>query len=199
MSEEQLPFAPACERNKQPILEVLRRVLPQSGTVLEIGSCTGQHLVFFANELPGLEWQPSDQAEYLPGLNLRLEQEAGSNVHPAIVLDVASDWPTSRFDAVISANTAHIMDWPEVVCMFDGVSRVLLPGGVFALYGPFNENGEFTSASNQAFDQDLKSRDPRMGIRDRKDLETLATNHQMSLEQKVAMPANNQVLVFRRV
>jgi hypothetical protein len=199
MSGEELPFAPACERNKQPILDVLRRVLPETGTVLEIGSCTGQHVVFFANALPALDWQPSDQAEYLPGLSLRLGQEAGSNVRPAIVLDVADKWPDQKYDAVISANTAHIMGWPEVICMFAGVGRALVPGGLFALYGPFNENGEFTSASNQAFDEDLKSRDPRMGIRDREDLETLAANHQMSLEQQIAMPANNQVLVFRRV
>jgi cyclopropane fatty-acyl-phospholipid synthase-like methyltransferase len=112
---------------------------------------------------------------------------------------VTDTWPDQKYDAVISANTAHIMGWQELVFMFAGVGRVLVPGGLFALYGPFNENGEFTSASNQAFDQGLKSRDPRMGIRDRKDLETLAAEHQMSLEQQIAMPANNQVLVFRRV
>lgn len=193
---EDLPFAPACERNKQPILEVLQQVLPQSGLVLEIGSGTGQHVVHFSRRLPLLLWQPSEQAENLPGLQKRLDLEAEANVLPAFVLDVAASWPELTCQAVISSNTAHIMSWPEVVCMFRGVSGLLKPGGVFCLYGPFNEDGHFTSSSNQHFDQSLKARSPLMGLRDVLELEKLAQSSHMQLEQKFNMPANNQILVF---
>lgn len=193
-----LPFAPACERNKQPILEVLQRVLPTAGLVLEIGSGTGQHVVHFSEHLPDLQWQPSEQAENLAGLQRRLDLQAGANVLPAIQLDVAAAWPELDVVAIISANTAHIMSWLEVVCMFDGVAGLLKPAGVFSLYGPFNVNGEFTSASNQQFDQQLRSQKPAMGLRDVVELEKLAQQRQMYLEQRIAMPANNQVLVFRK-
>ena len=196
--ERILPFAPACERNKQPILEVLQRILPPTGRVLEIGSGTGQHVVYFSEHLPDLQWQPSEQAENLAGLQDRLDQQAGENVLPAIELDVAAAWPELDVVAIISANTAHIMTWPEVVCMFDGVAVLLKPAGVFSLYGPFNVNGEFTSASNQQFDQQLKLQKPGMGLRDVAELEKLAQQRQMYLEQQIAMPANNQVLVFRK-
>lgn len=193
-----LPFAPASERNKQPILEVLQRELPSSGLILEIGSGTGQHVVHFSQNLPELQWQPSDQAKNLPGLQGRLDQEAGANVLPAIQLDVAGDWPKIEVAAIFSANTAHIMSWPEVVHMFDGVAVLLKPAGVFCLYGPFNENGEFTSASNQQFDQQLRSQKPSMGLRDVAELEKLAQQRQLHLQQQIAMPANNQVLVFHK-
>lgn len=193
-----LPFAPACERNKQPILEVLQRVLPPTGLVLEIGSGTGQHVVHFSEHLPALQWQPSEQAENLAGLQSRLDQQAGTHVLPAIQLDVAATWPQLEVAAIISANTAHIMSWPEVTCMFAGVARLLKPAGVFCLYGPFNVNGEFTSASNQQFDRQLKAQHPHMGLRDVAELEKLAQQQQMYLEQRIPMPANNQVLVFRK-
>ena len=196
--EYKLPFAPACERNKQPILEVLRRILPPTGRVLEIGSGTGQHVVYFSGQLPDLQWQPSEQAENLAGLQDRLDQQAGENVLTAIELDVAAAWPELDVVAIISANTAHIMIWPEVVCMFDGVAGLLKPAGVFSLYGPFNVNGEFTSASNEQFDQQLRSQKPGMGLRDVAELEKLAQQRQMYLGQQIAMPANNQVLVFRK-
>lgn len=196
--EHGLPFAPASERNKQPILEVLRDVLPTSGLVLEIGSGYGQHVVHFAAHLPQLRWQPSEQAENLASLRLRLDQQGGSNVLRAIELDVAADWPPLEVVAVISSNTAHIMSWPEVICMFDGVAKLLPPNGVFCLYGPFNVNGEFTAPSNRQFDQDLRSRKASMGLRDVAELEKLAQQRHMQLEQRIAMPANNQVLVFRK-
>lgn len=196
---QDLPFAPATERNKQPILEVLQRVLPPSGLVVEIGSGTGQHVVHFAEHLPNLQWQPSEQKENLPGLQARLDQQAGVNVLPAIELDVAAAWPELDVAAIISANTAHIMSWPEVVCMFDGVAGLLRPSGVFSLYGPFNVNGEFTSASNRHFDLQLKSQKQSMGLRDVVELEKLAHERQMGLEEQIAMPANNQVLVFRKL
>jgi len=192
------PFAPACERNKQPILEVLQRILPATGSVLEIGSGTGQHMVHFAAHLPMLTWQPSDRAENLPGLQRRLELEAGANVLPAIELDVAGHWPGGVFDAVISANTAHIMGWREVICMFEGVANVLQAGGCFGLYGPFNVEGQFTAPSNREFDQQLRSRAGHMGLRDVTDLEKLGSERYLHLEQRINMPANNMVLVFRK-
>ncbi len=191
-----MPFSEACERNREPILAVLAEVLPARGRVLEIGSCTGQHVVHFARSLPGVQWQPTDRSEYLQGLANRLEAEGGPNVLPPLELDVAGTWPQGPFEAVYSANTAHIMSWPEVKCMFEGVARVLSSGGVFCLYGPFNENGAATAPSNAAFDRQLRRRDPAMGLRDLADLETLGRELQLSLQQRFAMPANNQILVF---
>jgi len=195
---EDLLFAEACERNKQPILEVLQQVLPNSGLVLEIGSGTGQHVVYFAAHLPLLRWQPSEQAGNIAGLQKRLDLQGGTNVLPAIVLDVSAGWPELACQAIISANTAHIMSWQEVICMFRGVCALLQPGGIFCLYGPFNENGQFTAPSNQQFDQNLKARNPLMGLRDVSELEELAESHHLELERKTEMPANNQMLVFRQ-
>ena len=191
-----LPFSPACERNRQPILEALRQVLPEHGTVLEIGSGTGQHVVYFAEHLPGLQWQPSDRPEYLSGLRRRLGEEGGPNIRDPIVLDVLEEWPGGLFAAAYSANTAHIMGWPAVVAMFEGVGRRLQPGGVFCLYGPFNENGQFTAPSNAAFDAQLRGQSPEMGLRDIEAIEALAVARGMGLEQRFRMPANNQLLVF---
>ncbi len=197
MNQPELPFAPACERNKQPILDVLRDALPAHGVVLEIGSATGQHIVYFASHLPQLTWQPSDQQEYLPGLAARIEYEGGENIRPPFELDVTQTWPDQVFDAVYSANTAHIMSWDAVCDMFAGIGRCLRQGGVFCLYGPFNENGEFTADSNRAFDQQLRSRDPAMGIRDLRQLEIQAAQQHIHLQQRHHLPANNQLLVFR--
>lgn len=192
-----LPFSEACERNKEPVLEVLTEVLPEHGTVLEIGSCTGQHIVYFAPRLPGLTWQPSDQSGYLAGLAARLDQEGAPNIRSVLELDVTATWPDGEFDAVYSANTAHIMGWNSVRAMFAGIARVVIPGGVFCLYGPFNENGRFSAPSNERFDHQLRLQNPEMGIRDVVDLESLANRHQMMLEKRLALPANNELLVFR--
>lgn len=193
-----LPFSESCERNKQPIVDELVNFLPVTGTVLEIGSCTGQHVVFFAPRFPALWWQPTDQEEYLSGLESRIRVEGSENILPPVRLDVLDSWPEGVFDAAYSANTAHIMGWDAVCAMFDGLGRQIKPGGMFCLYGPFNRNGEFTSASNADFDRHLKARDPRMGIRDIADLVSLGNRHHMMLEQELALPANNQMLVFRR-
>jgi len=198
MASETLPFAPACERNKQPIFEVLQQVLPHNGTVLEIGSASGQHVVHFAARLPALQWQPADRAEYLPGLRLRLQAEGSANIHPPILLDVLQEWPQQVFAAVYSANTAHIMGWPAVCAMFRGVAPRLAPDGVFCLYGPFNEKGRFTAPSNAEFDAQLRRENPQMGLRDIEALESLAGDQQMSLRQRFQLPANNQLLVFRK-
>jgi len=194
----ELPFSEACERNREPILCVLRQVFPEQGLVLEIGSCTGQHVVAFARANPGLTWQPSDQNEYLAGLSLRIRQQAGPNVLQPMELDVNRPWPEVQYDAVYSSNTAHIMDWSSVCAMFAGVESVLLPSGPFCLYGPFNEAGCFTSSSNEQFDRNLRRRDPGMGIRDVEALESLALRHQMELTRQFRLPANNSLLVFHK-
>jgi SAM-dependent methyltransferase len=193
-----LPFSEACERNKQPILEALGQVLPTRGQVLEIGSCTGQHAVFFAPSFPELSWQPSDQMEYLEGLFARIRLQGSPNILEAIELDVRKEWPGQLFDAVYSSNTAHIMSWESVCAMFAGVGRCLLPGGVFCLYGPFNEGGQFTSVSNQEFDCGLRARDASQGIRDLEALDALAAGQQMKLAKQFRLPANNCLLVFRK-
>lgn len=192
-----LPYAEACERNKAPILDALRPRLPRRGHVLEIGSGTGQHVVHFAPQFGRLSWQPSERAELLPGLNARIRLEGGTNVLPAIELDVRGAWPDREYAAAYSANTAHIMGWPEVCAMFAGVGRRLAPGGVFCLYGPFNVGGNYTAPSNAAFDRQLQARDPAMGLRDTDALDSLAREHQMELEERVPLPANNQLLLFR--
>ena len=192
------PFSEAAERNKAPILAALLRRLPERGRVLEIGSGTGQHVVHFAPAFPRLSWQPTEQREHLEGLNTRIRLEGPPNILPAIELDVTGPWPDYCFEAVYSSNTAHIMAWDMVQAMFAGVSKRIAPGGAFCLYGPFNVNGEFTSASNQVFDRQLRERDAAMGLRDVGALSTLAGEHQMRLAERCQLPANNQLLVFRR-
>jgi cyclopropane fatty-acyl-phospholipid synthase-like methyltransferase len=194
-----IPFSDACERNKSSILEILKQVLPVSGRILEIGSCTGQHLVFFAPEFPGLQWQGSDRAEYRQGLRARIERQGGENILEPIELDVLGRWPEPVFDAVYSANTAHIMSWNAVCAMFAGVEFHLAPGGPFCLYGPFNRQGRFTAESNRNFDHQLRAQSAEMGLRDLDALESLARCHQMTLVKTYPMPANNQLLVFTRI
>ena len=194
----ELSFSEACERNKKPILKALGAVMPERGCVLEIGSGTGQHVVYFAAALPNLTWQPSDRSEYLEGLAHRIRAEGGPNILDPIELDVLTSWPGQAFDAVFSSNTAHIMSWQAVQAMFAGVGELLSPGAAFSLYGPFNENGRYTAESNRSFDQGLRARDPLMGLRDVSDLETLANGHQLFLENMHRMPANNRMLVFRK-
>lgn len=193
----ELPFSEACERNKGPILEALRSRLPRRGHVLEIGSGSGQHVVFFAPYFAGISWQPSERPELLPGLNARIFAEGAPNVLPAIELDVRGVWPGRQYAAAYSANTAHIMSWPEVCATFAGVGRRLSTNGVFCLYGPFNVDGAFTAPTNEAFDRQLRARDPEMGLRDTGALASLAGDHHMSLEERILLPANNQLLIFR--
>lgn len=194
-----LPFSSAAERNRQPILDQLQHLIPRVGSVLEIGSGTGQHAVFFAGKLPGLLWQPSDRQENLAGLEARFSAEGLKNILPPLKLDVIRDhWPDARFDAAFSANTAHIMPWEAVVAMFTGVAASLVTDARFCLYGPFNINARFTSQSNANFDAHLRAEDPKMGIRDMAELENLANLHNMTLEQKLVMPANNFILVFKK-
>ncbi len=190
-------FSEACEENKQPILAVLERLFAGAYRVLEIGSGTGQHAVFFSAALPHLTWYTSDLPEHHASIRAWIEEAALPNVRPPIRLDVAGDWPDERFDAVFSANTTHIMAWPEVEQMFQGIGRVLERNGCLALYGPFNFKGDYTSESNARFDQMLKVRDPISGIRNFEDLNALARSNGLSFMEDIAMPVNNRTLVWR--
>jgi SAM-dependent methyltransferase len=197
ISHATLPFADACERNKAPILEALQGVLPARGRVLEIGSGTGQHVVHFAPAFPRLSWQPSDCLEHLPGLSARVRLEGAQNILPAIELDVEGAWPDHHWAAAYSSNTAHIMPWRAVRSMFNRVGERLVPAGVFCLYGPFSSAGRHTAASNAEFDQQLRRRDPDMGLRDIEALEALGAENRMALKERRQLPANNQLLVFQ--
>jgi cyclopropane fatty-acyl-phospholipid synthase-like methyltransferase len=193
------PFSQACENNRRPILEVLRRYLGDGGNVLEIGSGTGQHAVFFGAALPDLVWQCSDLPASHVGIRRWLEDAGLPNVRPPLTLDVTTtDWTVGAVDAVFSANTAHIMHWPAVCAMFAGVGRILPPGGPFLLYGPFARGGRHTSESNARFDLSLRAADPGMGVRDLDDLAREAEAAGLRLEADWAMPANNRLLVWRR-
>ena len=145
------PYSEACEQNKAPILAVLREVFTEPGLILEIGAGTGQHAVHFARELPHLDWQPTDQADYLPGIRLWIDEAGLPNLRQPLALDTRrTPWPVTQAAGAFSANTTHIMHWPAVEGLFRGIGQVLQPGGAFCLYGPFNDNGRHTSASNAA-------------------------------------------------
>lgn len=193
------PYSAACERNREPIFGVLREAFRASRDVLEIGSGTGQHAVHFAAHMPWLRWQASDRAENLPGIRAWLAEAALPNTPAPLQLDVVhDDWPAPVYDAVFSANTLHIMSWAEVERMFAGVAGCLQPGGVLAIYGPFNVDGRFTSDSNAAFDRALRAAAPHRGIRDAADVDALAHRHGLLLVADHALPANNRCRVWRR-
>lgn len=195
-----LPFSEACERNKEPILDILRNVFARAVHVLEIGSGTGQHAVWFARHLPHLQWQPTERTTELPGLRARIADEGPPNLRAPLELDVlVSPWRTPPADAVFSANTLHIMGWPGVEAFFAGIATLLrADGAMLAVYGPFRYRGDYTSASNAAFDQWLRQRDPASGIRDFEAVDTLARAAGLTLAADHAMPANNQLLVWQR-
>jgi len=202
------PFSPPCERNREPILSVLRAQFADRRRVLEIGSGTGQHAVYFAAALPGLLWQASDREENLPGIQMWLVEAALPNTPPPLVFDIATQRaPLSRehgatihapnYDAIFSANTLHIMSWGEVEEFFTALPGLTTADAKLVIYGPFNYNGEFTSASNAAFDESLRRREPHMGIRDFADVDRLAQAAGFALLDDVAMPANNRCLVWQ--
>ena len=194
-----LPFSEACERNKDPILDVLRTALAGCSDVLEIGSGTGQHAVHFARQLGHLDWQPTDRAENLATLAARIAVDGPPNLRSPLELDVTSlHWPFVRTDAVFSANTLHIMSWEEVRSFFGGVGRILGRGGLLAVYGPFRYAGRYTSDSNAAFDCGLRQRNSASGIRDFEAVNELAADQGLAPLADHAMPANNQLLLWRR-
>jgi len=193
------PFSESCVQNREPILAVLREWFADRSAVLEIGSGTGQHAVYFGAELPHLRWQTADVVPHHAGILAWLNEAALPNVLPPLALDVSqTEWRSGRYDAIFSANTLHIMGWPEVEHFFAGVGAVLEPGGVLVVYGPFNTNGAFTSESNARFDAWLKARDPASGVRDFEAVDALARAQDLILQQDIAMPANNRTLVWRK-
>ncbi len=194
------PYAESCEQNQGPILEVIRPWLASSGDLLEVGSGTGQHAVFFASRLPHVRWLPSDRADQLAGIRAWVSEAALDNVLDPVELNVLrkEQWPQRAVSAVFSANTVHIMGDSEVEALFAGVAQVLARAGVFLLYGPFNYRGSYTSESNRQFDAWLKARDPRSGIKDFTWLCRLAAAGGLELVKDYAMPVNNRTLVWRK-
>jgi SAM-dependent methyltransferase len=192
--------SPSTARNREPILAVLRRVLPARGTVLEIASGTGEHAVHCAAALPGLSWQPTDrEAEALASIAAHRAEAGLPNLLAPLALDVTAPlWPVRRADAIVAINMIHIAPWRAAEGLMDGAGRVLAPGGVLYLYGPFMEDGRHTAPSNAAFDESLKARDPAWGVRDVAVVAELAARHGLGLDERVAMPANNLSLVFRK-
>jgi SAM-dependent methyltransferase len=201
-----LPFSPAAERNKQPILEVLQRVLPATGSALEIASGTGQHAAFFASAFPGWTWQPTDaDPAGLPLLAAFLRQAGQPNVREPMHLDVlAAQWPapgaafTQPFDAIYCANMLHISPWATCAALMQGSARHLAPGGVLITYGPYLDAGVPTSPGNRAFDESLRDRDAAWGIRQLDDVTEQARLAGLRLRERHAMPANNLLLVWER-
>ena len=191
---------PAPERNKQPILAVLARVLPQTGTLLELASGTGQHAAYFVQQLPGWTFQPSDvDASNLASISAHVREAASPRLLPPLRLDVCDDdWQVGPVDAMYSANLVHIAPWEAAVGLLRGASRHLEPAGLLIMYGPFRIGGRHTAPSNESFDADLRRRDARFGVRDLETVLSAANEHGLALLERVEMPANNQTLVLQR-
>ncbi len=192
------PSSAACERNREPILALLRRHFADRRRVLEIGSGTGQHAVHFAAALPHLTWQTSDVAAHLAGIGCWLDSAALPNTPPPLPLDVNDGLPAATWDAVFSANTLHIMSWREVTRLYAGLAAAIEPDGLLVVYGPFNYGGAFSSASNAAFDRSLRAANPQRGIRDFEAVDALARAAGLHLLEDNPMPANNRCIVWRR-
>ena len=194
-------YSQSCVENQVPILNIIKPLLTNVTTVLEVGSGTGQHAVYFAQHLPNLIWQSSDQDQYLNSINSWIDEAKLDNTPMAIPLDVTNTgtWPSIEVDAIFSANTAHIMSWDMVVDFFQGVGKMLNPGGMFILYGPFNYNDEYTSQSNANFDLWLKERDLNSAIRDFEALNKLAAEAGLILVNDYEMPANNRILYWKKI
>ena len=192
--------APATLRNRGPILEVLQRVLPRTGVLLEVASGSGEHVVHFAGALPDWIFQPSDvDPGALASITAWIRETGISNVRPPLLLDVTdATWPVESVQAIFSANLVHIAPPEAARGLMAGASRHLGAGGILVIYGPFRIGGAHTAPSNEAFDADLRARDPRWGVRDLEWLEELSAGNGLVLEERVAMPANNQTLIFRR-
>lgn len=195
------PFSPACERNRDPILKILQEVITKNDKrLLEIGSGTGQHATYFAPEFPWLDWHPTDRSENLAGISMWLSEAGIPNIQKPVRLDVSSDdFPKVKFDVVFTANTLHIMSWKSCKSFFKLLGNRLREGSRAIFYGPFNYNGAFTSDSNAQFDQSLKANDPVSGIRSFEDVLKAMENNGFEIIEDFEMPANNRMLVFRRL
>ena len=190
--------APATERNREAIREVLERELPATGTVLEIASGSGQHAVHFAAAFPDLVWQPSDpDATARESISAYRAEVNLANLAAPLELDVTTPWPIEAVDAIVCINMVHISPWESALALFAGAGQRLAEGALLYLYGPYRFDGT-TAASNEQFDQSLRSRDPRWGVRDVRELGAAASGHGLVLRGVVAMPANNHSLLFRR-
>ncbi|MGF6348592.1 DUF938 domain-containing protein [Variovorax sp. W2I14] len=206
----ELPYSPAADRNKQPILDALTRILGEHGTALEIASGTGQHAAWFATSMPRWTWQPTDaDLRTLPALASRVAEAALPNLRPPLLLDVMSPrWPSQdtafaegeqeKFDAIYCANMLHIAPWATCAALMQGAARHLRSGGLLITYGPYLERGVPTASSNMAFDQDLRARNPAWGIRRLEDVAAEARRAGLALRERHAMPSNNLLLVFGR-
>jgi SAM-dependent methyltransferase len=193
------PYAESSEQNREPILAVLHSAFADCKRVLEIASGTGQHAVYFGAALPHLTWQTSELPQNLAGIQAWLDEAALPNVLPPVALDVNdAAWAVGMVDAIFNANTVHIIAWPAVEKLFAGIGRVLLPGGIVCMYGPFNYHGRFTSESNARFDVWLKNRDPGSGVRDFEAVNALAAAQGLTLVDDGEMPVNNRTLIWRR-
>jgi trans-aconitate methyltransferase len=193
------PYSEACERNQGPILDVLRDAFADRRKVLEVGGGTGQHAAHFARHLPHLLWQTTDVAQHLPGIQQWIDEARLANLPDAIVLDInQASWPQIDADAVFTANTLHIISWPEVERLFERIGSLLPPGGVLAVYGPFKYGGVHTAQSNARFDLMLRERDPESGLRDFEAVDELARRTGLTLVRDHAMPANNRTVVWAR-
>jgi SAM-dependent methyltransferase len=191
--------APATARNREPILAVLRNILPPSGLILEIASGTGEHVRFFAENLPHLDWQPGDPDPDALA-SIAAWSEGVPNIRPPLQLDASAlDWPIARADASLCINMVHISPWAATEGLFAGAARLLPPGAPLYLYGPYRRDGVPTEPSNEAFDQSLKARNPEWGLRRVEDVIALATRTGLGFERLVEMPANNLSVIFRRL
>ena len=197
-------FSPSAARNREPLLQVLRQLLPFCGRALEIGSGTGEHITFFARHLPDWRWVPSDpDDDSRRSIAAWIAAEHLANVVPPLTIDASADlWGVedqAPFDVLLSLNMVHIAPWSAAQGLFAGAGRLLRPGGQLLLYGPFQEGGVHNAPSNVEFDLSLKSRNPDLGVRDIDDLQGLAHSNSLQLSHRFAMPANNQVLVFDKL
>ncbi|MCP3136284.1 DUF938 domain-containing protein [Pyxidicoccus xibeiensis] len=192
--------AQATERNREPLLAVLREVLPPSGTVLEVASGTGQHAAFFARAFPGLTWQPSDvEPESLESIAAWRAEEALPNLLPPLVLDASTQpWPRSAADVILNVNMIHISPWASCQGLMRGAGQVLAPGGLLVMYGPYFVEGRETAPSNLAFDASLRARNPAWGVRELGAVTAEAARHGLERERVVDMPSNNLTVVFRK-
>jgi len=196
------PYSAACDQNRDPILAVLKELLgtliETNPTILEVGTGTGQHAVYFGKALPQVVWQCSDQQQYHSGIQAWLDEAQLSNVLPPLSLNVSEDsWPNTQYDLLYSANVMHIMHWQNVVDLFAKGAQCIKPGGLMVCYGPFNYGGQYTSPSNAQFDQSLRMRDPKSGIRNFEDLQKLADEADLNFIRDYEMPANNRILVWQ--